>query len=47
MATCMRICIRWIYGTKMDAYVPKNIKKTRNRKRSYAIPNNNLNAYEN
>lgn len=47
MVACMCICVRRILGTKTNANVPKNIKKTRNRKRSYAIPNNNFNAYEN
>lgn len=47
MVTCMCIRTGRILGTKTNTNVPKNIKKTRNRKRSYAIPNNNFNAYEN
>ena len=36
-----------IFWTKMDFSFPKNDEKTRHRKRSNAIPNNNINAYEN
>ena len=36
-----------IFWTKMDVNVPKNYEKTRNRKRSNAIPNNNINVNEN
>ena len=36
-----------IFCTKMDFNVPKNNEKIRNRKRSNAIPNNYINAYEN
>lgn len=47
MANGFPICISGVLCTKTNANIPKNTKKTRNRKRSNAIPNNNLNAYEN
>ena len=36
-----------ILWPKINAIIPKIHEKTRNRKRSYAIPNNYINAYEN
>lgn len=36
-----------IFCTKMDVNIPKINEEIRNRKRSNAVPNNNINAYEN